>query len=71
MEKPLSPQAEKALLTRQWRVCLGAPAPRARAAARSGGWGEGTTEDSQLTEEVGMRVRPANISAIAVLFPER
>ncbi|MBB6256603.1 hypothetical protein FHT05_001150 [Xanthomonas arboricola] len=40
--KPLSCWGEEAQLARHGRACLGAPAPQARAGARSGGWGEGT-----------------------------
>ncbi|TCK49316.1 hypothetical protein C8F00_1714 [Xanthomonas vasicola] len=46
--KPLSRRGGKALLARHWRACLGAPAPQAPAGARSGGWGEGTSQAQVL-----------------------
>ncbi|CAD7732667.1 hypothetical protein LMG31886_17690 [Xanthomonas hydrangeae] len=44
--KPLSPGGEKAPLARHWCACLGAPAPQARAGARSGDWGEGPSSEA-------------------------
>src|SRR5690606_16741949 len=44
--EPLSPQGDDARFARHWRACGGAPAPLARAGARSGAWGEGRVADA-------------------------